>query len=56
MIANLFHAPEIEGQSAMGTATIGSSEAIMLGTLVRHPSLHLPISCWSTALRWVRDL
>jgi glutamate decarboxylase len=33
MIANLFHAPEIEGQSAMGTATIGSSEAIMLGTL-----------------------
>lgn len=33
MIANLFHAPEIEGEPAMGTATIGSSEAIMLGTL-----------------------
>lgn len=35
MIANLFHAPQGEDASehSMGTSTIGSSEAIMLGTL-----------------------
>ena len=33
MIADLFHAPVKEGEQATGTATIGSSEAIMLGTL-----------------------
>ena len=33
MIASLFHAPVKEGEQATGTATIGSSEAIMLGTL-----------------------
>lgn len=33
MIADLFHAPVNEGEQATGTACIGSSEAIMLGTL-----------------------
>lgn len=30
MVARLFHAPLSDGQQAVGTATIGSSEAIML--------------------------
>jgi len=30
IIANLFHAPLEEGQQAVGTSTVGSSEAIML--------------------------
>ena len=33
MIADLFNVPVKEGEQATGTATIGSSEAIMLGTL-----------------------
>ena len=34
MIARLYHAPETkEGQNAMGTSTVGSSEAIMLSVL-----------------------
>eukprot|EP01084_Bolivina_argentea_P015616 29275_1 len=33
MIANLFHAPLMPGEGAVGTACIGSSEAIMLATL-----------------------
>ena len=33
MIATLFNAQVPEGEHATGTATIGSSEAIMLGTL-----------------------
>ncbi|GJP53108.1 hypothetical protein CLOM_g12240 [Closterium sp. NIES-68] len=33
MLARLFHAPVSEGQTAVGTATIGSSEAIMLAGL-----------------------
>lgn len=33
IIADLFHAPLEGGGAATGTATIGSSEAIMLGTL-----------------------
>ena len=30
MVARLFHAPLSEGQQAVGTSTLGSSEAIML--------------------------
>ncbi|CAI5513516.1 unnamed protein product [Closterium sp. Naga37s-1] len=33
MLARLYHAPLTEGQTAVGTATIGSSEAIMLAGL-----------------------
>ena len=33
MIGRLFNCPEHEGAQPMGTSTIGSSEAIMLGTL-----------------------
>jgi len=35
MVASLYHAPmaEGEGENAMGTSTVGSSEAIMLATL-----------------------
>ncbi|CAF0777790.1 unnamed protein product [Adineta ricciae] len=33
ILANLFHAPSTEEGSAVGTATVGSSEAIMLGGL-----------------------
>lgn len=33
MIANLFHAPVGEGESAVGVGTVGSSEAIMLAGL-----------------------
>jgi glutamate decarboxylase len=34
MIARLYHAPETkEGENAMGTSTVGSSEAIMLSVL-----------------------
>lgn len=34
MMARLFHAPtNTEDENAMGTSTVGSSEAIMLGTL-----------------------
>ena len=33
MIARLFNAPTIEGDTAIGTSTVGSSEAIMLGVL-----------------------
>ena len=33
MIARMFHAPtETDDENAMGTSTVGSSEAIMLGT------------------------
>lgn len=33
IIADLFHAPSEEGKPSTGTATIGSSEAIMLAAL-----------------------
>ena len=33
MLAELYHAPRIPNESAIGTSTIGSSEAIMLCTL-----------------------